>query len=49
MDRPIDAASAHQPTIRRVDDGIDLLERNIALVKFERLAVNLDTHHSNPL
>ena len=35
VDGPIDAASARQRAIGRVDDRIDLFQRDVALMKFD--------------
>ena len=44
VDRAIDAASARQAAVGRVDDRIDLFEGDVALVEFQRLGVDLDAH-----
>ena len=44
VDRPVHAAPARQAAVRRVDDCIDLLERDVALLQLDRLSVDFSTH-----
>jgi hypothetical protein len=48
VDGAVNPSSSRQPAIGRIDDGIDLLVGDVALLQFERLTMNFDPHGNSP-